>query len=176
MSTVLFCPACHHKNAFDASVCSFCGAQLYPGRPADTTTEKKPVSAVGAPGSELLATRHLPKLRAGSIALIVSDDFEHPLIVEKKKTVYLGRFIQNPTASFINLSKYNAVELGVSRTHARIILENDVYLIEDLASTNGTWLNYQRLDFGKSYELHNLDILLLGQLQLTVCLPENLDE
>jgi hypothetical protein len=100
-------------------------------------------------------------------------DYLDPLIVENSEAVYLGRFAQVPTASSVDLTQYDAAELGVSRSHARITWTEGIYELEDLASSNGTWLNYQRLAYGKSYELHNGDIILLGQLQLTIYLPES---
>ena len=173
MSDVIFCPACHHKNPNDAKVCSFCGAALVHDQPADSTTEKLASAMVSTASLESLSKRYLPKLPDDSFALFVMDDPE-PLIIENNEAIYLGRFVQTPTASSLDLTKYGAAELGVSRSHARIIFRDGIYQLEDLASTNGTWLNYQRLAFGKSYELHNGDILLLGQLQLTICLPESL--
>src|SRR5262245_23452916 len=35
--------------------------------------------------------------------------------------------------------------LAVSRQHARILHENDTYYVEDLGSSNGTWLNGSRI-------------------------------
>jgi hypothetical protein len=173
MSEVIFCPACHHKNEEDAKVCSFCGTPLTFAQQATSTTEKMASAMVSTASLESLSKRYLPKLPDDSFALFVMDDPE-PLIIENTEAVYLGRFVQTPTASSLDLTKYGAAELGVSRSHARIIWRDGIYQLEDLASTNGTWLNYQRLAFGKSYELHNGDILLLGQLQLTICLPESL--
>ncbi len=172
MNNVVFCLVCHHKNAADAKVCSFCGAPIESGRSAERTTQKMASIPVSAAGIESLSTRFLPKLPDDCFALFVMDGPD-PLIVENREAIYLGRFIQNPSPSSIDLTKYGGAELGVSRSHARITWSDGVYRLEDLASTNGTWLNYQRLAFGKSYELHNSDIILLGQLQVTVCLPEN---
>ena len=120
-----------------------------------------------------LSKRYLPKLPENSFALFVMDD-PNPLIVENNEAIYLGRFAQNPTSSSVDLTKFGAAELGVSRSHARINWSEGIYELEDLASSNGTWLNYQRLTYGTAYELHNGDIILLGQLQLTICLPESL--
>ena len=172
MNDVVFCAACHHKNPADAKLCSFCGSPLIRIKPAKSTTGKLTWPVGFTPGREVLTKRQLPELPENSFALIIMDDFDHPLIVEARNTIYLGRFIQPPSASFINLSDYGAAKLGVSRSHARIIWTDGVYSLEDLASMNGTWLNYQRLIFGKSYELHDGDTILLGQLQLTFHLPE----
>ncbi len=123
-------------------------------------------------GLESPSKRSLPKLPENTFALFVMDNPD-PLIIENSEAVYLGRFAQVPTASSVDLTQYEAAELGVSRSHARITYLEGIYELEDLASSNGTWLNYQRLAYGKSYELHNGDIILLGQLQLVIYLPES---
>jgi len=51
--------------------------------------------------------------------------------------LYLGRDTQNDIV---------VPEAEVSRRHARLIRNGDVYIIEDLGSTNGTFINGKRLD------------------------------
>ena len=172
MSDAIFCPACHHKNAADAEVCSFCGASMVPPKMAEPTTGKLAPAPVVTGRLDSPGRRYLPKLPENSFALFVMDNPD-PLFIENSEAVYLGRFAQTPTASSVDLTQYNAADLGVSRSHARITWSEGIYELEDLASSNGTWLNYLRLAYGKSYELHNGDIILLGQLQLTICLPES---
>ena len=173
MSNEIFCLACHRKNAADAKVCNFCGSSLVKSsQDQRTTQEMASLQAIPA-GTEPLSKHYLPKLPDNSFALFVMDDSE-PLIVENSEAIDLGRFIQNPTTAFVDLTRYDAVTLGVSRLHARITWSEGIYRLEDLASTNGTWLNSRRLASGKSYQLHNGDSILLGQLQMTIFLPESL--
>ena len=49
---------------------------------------------------------------------------------------------------------------GVSRTHARIVGEQDGYWVEDVNSRNGTWLNGERV---KRARLRHLDVITLGK-------------
>jgi pSer/pThr/pTyr-binding forkhead associated (FHA) protein len=44
------------------------------------------------------------------------------------------------------LSSIHLPQAGVSRTHARILQEGDAYVVEDLDSTNGTYVNGERID------------------------------
>jgi predicted component of type VI protein secretion system len=53
-----------------------------------------------------------------------------------KSEIYIGRDINNDIA--IN-------DAEVSRKHARVILQSGEYVLEDLGSTNGTYVNGQRL-------------------------------
>ncbi len=51
---------------------------------------------------------------------------------------------------------------AVSRVHARLIWDQGRYLVEDLHSTNGTWLNGYRLNGGSHYEVNRGDVLQFG--------------
>ena len=53
---------------------------------------------------------------------------------------------------------------NVSRRHARIILRNDEYLLEDLGSTNGTFVNGVRV---VRCVLRNNDLIEIGEAKIT---------
>jgi hypothetical protein len=55
---------------------------------------------------------------------------------------------------------------GVSRRHARILRKDNRLTVEDLGSTNGTFLNGQRLTPYLSYALQKGDKLQLGSVRL----------
>jgi pSer/pThr/pTyr-binding forkhead associated (FHA) protein len=50
---------------------------------------------------------------------------------------------------------------GVSRTHARIVGQQDGYFLEDSNSRNGTWLNGERVTSPR--RLRHLDVITLGR-------------
>jgi pSer/pThr/pTyr-binding forkhead associated (FHA) protein len=55
-------------------------------------------------------------------------------------------------------------EAKVSRRHARIILQNGQYLVEDLGSTNGTFINRgRRLAPGQPQPLREGDEIIVGK-------------
>jgi pSer/pThr/pTyr-binding forkhead associated (FHA) protein len=55
-------------------------------------------------------------------------------------------------------------EAKVSRRHARILFENGKYLIEDLGSTNGTFVNRgRRLIPGAAQVINNGDEIIVGK-------------
>jgi pSer/pThr/pTyr-binding forkhead associated (FHA) protein len=65
----------------------------------------------------------------------------------------------------------NIVELDdslVSRYHAVIQKVGDDYFIEDLVSTNGTFVNGQRVPSGKYMLLHHGDVILVGRTRLSL--------
>jgi len=53
------------------------------------------------------------------------------------------------------------VDAEVSRKHARLTMQKDGYLLEDLGSTNGTFVNGQRLN--GPYKLQSGDLVALGE-------------
>jgi hypothetical protein len=77
---------------------------------------------------------------------------------DEKKNIY-------PHIDFTNAA---AAELGVSRQHARIIQTHNGIYVEDLNSTNGTFVNGQRLVPATLFPLDHGDMLHLGQLRLAV--------
>jgi hypothetical protein len=72
------------------------------------------------------------------------------------------------TLLYLDMTSYNARELGVSRQHAALIPGVDALYLADLGSTNGTWINGKFLEPGKRYPLSAGDRIELGLLELTV--------
>ncbi|EFO80951.1 forkhead-associated protein [Oscillochloris trichoides DG-6] len=68
----------------------------------------------------------------------------------------------------IDLSDQGALERGVGRRHARIFLQSGLVLIEDLNSTNGTFLNTTRVQPGHPQTLRSGDEVRLGTLVMKV--------
>lgn len=54
----------------------------------------------------------------------------------------------------------------VSRVHARIVIDYQGYFLEDLGSSNGTYVNDRRLSTGESYRLTKGDRVVLGKNNL----------
>jgi pSer/pThr/pTyr-binding forkhead associated (FHA) protein len=70
-----------------------------------------------------------------------------------KKTITIGRG---------NDCDIQIVTHFVSREHARVTTERGAVIIEDLASTNGVFVNSIRID---RHELHHGDLLTIGETQ-----------
>ena len=60
-------------------------------------------------------------------------------------------------------------DLSVSREHARIALEDETYVLYDLGSTLGTFVNNKRVE---KTELHSGDIILFGQFPVMFILDD----
>ena len=54
---------------------------------------------------------------------------------------------------------------GISRLHATLVRENGEYIIEDLNSTNGTWINGEQLTPRTPYVLHEGDKISFAETE-----------
>ena len=103
------------------------------------------------------------------IALINLEDGK-PIAVVEEKVFLLGR--RSPDLDtqeqLVDLMPYGALELGISRLHAMIRQTKDGYKITDLGSSNGTWLENQRLTAKKAFPLNSGDRIRLGRMNILV--------
>ena len=68
---------------------------------------------------------------------------------------------------------------AVSREHSEFMVEGDRILLRDLKSSNGTFINGERLKEGEQRELHHKDVVSFGAQQLTLLaegMPEDMPE
>jgi pSer/pThr/pTyr-binding forkhead associated (FHA) protein len=68
----------------------------------------------------------------------------------------------------LNLTRFGAWERGVSRLHAAIRRSGDTLLLVDLGSTNGTYLNGDRLTAREVRELRDGDRIRLGLFEMEI--------
>ncbi len=86
---------------------------------------------------------------------------EFPLVTDES---YIGRWdADNGIFPDVDLDAHDP-EAKVSRRHARITRENDKYAIEDLGSTNGTFVNRgRRLVPGAAQPINDGDEIIVGK-------------
>lgn len=117
----VYCGFCGGRIAADDVFCAHCGA-------------RQPLAAVGA-SAMLHAARPTAKL-----VVTGTTELDASFILQKDSNL-LGR--TDPHSNIfpeIDLSRFDP-ETKVSRRHARIWLEGETYLVEDLGSVNGTVIN-----------------------------------
>ncbi|MBZ0300798.1 MAG: FHA domain-containing protein [Anaerolineae bacterium] len=138
-----------------------------PAPPSNLSTEPVPQKALNVTAvSTIQPVFEVPELRNQGIALVIRGH-DSPVLLQGSD-IYLGRYDPKSPQPTFDLTPFSASTLGVSRRHARIHIQHDLYVIEDLNSTNGTWVNQQRLPAGKKQGLANGDLIQLGQLVLSV--------
>lgn len=106
--------------------------------------------------------------RVDTVVMFVEGQRE-PLGVVVQPAVTFGR--QNPgnaTTRHIDLEPYGAFDKGVSRVHCIMRRRNKGFVVEDLDSVNGTFVNGYSLRPQESHPLKNGDELRLGELRMHV--------
>ena len=121
------CPACGSEIEAGDAFCSACGFALQAA-----AAEVPPAEAPPAPAP------------AGPRLVMVDSGAEIPLPAGEE--IVVGR--EDPVSGIypdIDLTPHGGEEGGVSRQHARIVLEGGSYFVEDLDSTNFTFVSKQKL-------------------------------
>ncbi len=93
----------------------------------------------------------------------------HRIFLPEEGELVLGRF--DPLTGVrpdVDLSFEDQTSMTVSRRHARILGWYGRYAVEDLGSSNGTWINNKRLETGQKHPLKIGDVLRLGRCILFV--------
>ena len=164
-----FCPICKQKNELEAIVCIRCGASLetYPMDDAGITRTTEVQTRVIERMGELLINEALIPLRGIALYLAGTSD---PVFLSSEKEFVIGRKVEEDgtTAAFLDLAKLGAYQMGLSKRHAMIRRAENGYEVIDLSSSNGTWLNDERLIPNKPYAFASSSQLQLARMRLFV--------
>lgn len=143
----VFCSQCSHRNPTGANFCTSCGAALI------------------GPGEDLTVTLHDTRsnLESEVVVRVVADTAV--LVVnrgpETGQSFLLERAIT--TAGRATDADIFLDDVTVSRRHAEIHRDGDVFVIRDAGSLNGTYVNGERVDEAK---LHGGDEIQVGKFHL----------
>ena len=151
MSTV-FCNQCGHRNPETANFCSSCGAVLE--HAGDTATITFRATDPAAEAEEELSV-NLDDLAEGTGMLVVKrgPNAGSKFVLEGDVT----RAGRHPDSEiFLD-------DITVSRRHAEFVRQGRAYLVRDVGSLNGTYLNRERLD---EAQLTNGDEVQIGKFKL----------
>lgn len=132
------CPQCGSANAAEANFCSVCGAALERGDNEHTETH--------------------------SVVSLTDDD--QPMLVVIRGTNAGSRFALDAEVTTIGRHPESTVfldDVTVSRHHAEVRLEDTHYVVSDVGSLNGTYLNGDRVEV---HELAEGDQLQVGKYRL----------
>jgi hypothetical protein len=163
-----FCPVCKNKNDRSATVCVNCGALLayHHSDSAETTRNAEAPEKVSAKIAESLIDETL--IPEDGIAIYAAGA-PNPIYLYFDKELVLGRLSENTfDDSLLDLTDLGGYQMGLSRRHAMIRKADAGYEIIDLASTNGSWLNDERLVPNKPYPLASGSQLRFGRMRLLI--------
>jgi pSer/pThr/pTyr-binding forkhead associated (FHA) protein len=149
------CRTCGHRNPDDAHFCANCGTPLQD----DTTISFTPIHVE----DEIAEESALPQseLEVGQALLVVQrgPNAGSKFLIDKDVTT-AGRHPESDI--FLD-------DVTVSRRHAEFHRRDGRFVVKDVGSLNGTYVNRQRVD---EVEMANGDELQIGKFKLTFYVGE----
>jgi len=164
-------------------------ADIFLGKPLNAKELGHVVSSLIAyheNGSYSLKTKHLvgtaplkkiaPDTRHIAAVLFVAGNNDAPIITSLKQSVSFGRIANERTTNHVDLSKFKAVDQGVSRVHMFLHHKDGDFFIEDNGSVNGTFVNGEPTKPNEWTKLNNGDEIRLGHLRMYIYFLTDEDE
>ena len=146
---MIVCPKCGVENTVDSVFCRRCGTRLLPVEAAETTLAYMPGEDTGV---------HARKQGApvsGTVLVIRTfGDREGEMVCLESDAFTIGRSPQSDL--FLD-------DVTVSRHHARVVADAEGFILEDLNSLNGTYVNRKRIE---RHQLTDGDELQIGKFKL----------
>ena len=162
---MITCSACNHDNPDSVAICESCGKPLEGA--IDTTLKiKKGEVEQAAKSQRSWSSAQLDESRNVTIQ-ISGTVWVQKLPGDNQEPLTMGRFDGGDAPEpDIDLTPYGASENGVSRLHAEMRVQGDMVQIKDRDSTNGTFLNGQRVSTTEWRIMRDGDELQLGSLTM----------
>lgn len=181
------CPSCQTANLDTSRFCDECGTQLAAAFEQQSVIDAEPaayvppasapqsasVTSLGVPsevfepdGSASSPLIQVDKQLGTAHASLLIERGDMPgtefRLIHDESTI--GRWdADNGVFPDVDLDQHDS-DAKVSRRHARIVRNNGSYFIEDLGSTNGTYVNRgRRLLPGNAQALNDGDELIVGK-------------
>lgn len=150
----MYCTRCGHGNPDGANFCGRCGAPI--AAATDDSTLTLHVGSAEEPESESEEVAvSLDELESDQGVLVVKrgDNAGSTFLLDKDLTA-AGR---HPSSDiFLD-------DITVSRRHAEVLREGSRFVVKDVGSLNGTYVNRERVDVA---ELASGDELQIGKFKL----------
>jgi len=179
------CQTCARENPNGSQYCDECGVKLYGNKEVKSDA---PNFQPKYPETPIFRGANVTSIGIPAIVEEIKsdDDFDQDsnspkkgvhskLIIERGEAIgteftlsteesFIGRWdADNGIFPDVDLDAYDP-EAKVSRRHARVLLQGEKYFIEDLGSTNGTFVNRgRRLIPGSKQVLNDNDEVIVGK-------------
>lgn len=191
------CPNCGASVQQDATFCGQCGTALkatpvsvpdpdaeeevleipplvepdplvVPEPIASSSSESSAITEVEAEPSTPVNVNRLTELQSASASLVHVSTHDRFELSNHLSVLHIGK-PNDRIPPDIDVSGFAHADV-VSRVHAAIRIENGEYYIEDLASSNGTYINHLPLSPGNRHRLKSGDRITLGKNDLVTFL------
>ncbi len=101
--------------------------------------------------------------QSGELRIVALNAPTHIEILVNKNEFLLGKSVSAVNAA-ITFNK------AISRVHCKILREGNQYVVMDMKSSNGTYINQNRLIPNQPYPLYNGDVLRLANSDFRICI------
>jgi len=169
------CPNCGQQNRPGVIFCENCGASLIGKLPLSTKaldTDNSDQPDIGIDTSTLtdVTIQGTATFEHGMLLRLEVEGSPDPVrFTPKVETIFGRRDPATGDKPDIDLTPFAGYRMGVSRRHAAIRPGDENGLdLWDLGSSNGTFLNGQRLSAHRPYRLRDGDEIRLGQMMIHV--------
>lgn len=148
------CPVCGAKVLADQVFCASCGAKLLTAPVVPELVAETPSIApeIAVPTGPYLA--------------VVASGAHIPLVEQPESLVGRTDDVSGIYPD-VDMTPHGGEEGGVSRRHARLIFEGGKWFVEDLDSTNGTYVNETELAPKTRTALSDGDAVGFGDVEMT---------
>ncbi len=150
----MFCNQCGHRNPPGSRFCSSCGSVLEAKAAQDTTLSFPLPEAVESVEEDL------------NVALEQVLPSEVGVLVVKRGPNAGSRFVLESDVTHAGRHPDSEIfldDITVSRRHAEFVRQGNAYLVRDVGSLNGTYLNRERIEEAL---LTNGDEVQIGKFKL----------
>ncbi|HNW31694.1 MAG TPA: FHA domain-containing protein [Caldisericia bacterium] len=160
------CPVCGRANLGGVLCCESCGAKLeQKDEHFENVLQNPNLIRFPHPPSTVTSSHPAIKTQVEMIGRLALND-EHQFILDDKNEYLIGRADKLagivPEIDLTNFDK----EMVTSRRHACVTKKGDSYIIEDLGSTNFTYLNGRMLSPKTPTKLDDGDVIRIGKIYL----------
>jgi len=172
------CPSCGIKNSPISLECTSCESDLTSVRVLDKEAEKALLEKQSQNDGSVLVricdcgVKNLPAARKCSSCGEDISDIQPETDTNHVTTYILSSIdgaytfeVNKPTVTIgreQSMKEYLCKKVFVSRVHAKIVIDDNTLIIENLSPTNFTFVNNKKLSLGEQAELSNGDELGLG--------------
>ncbi len=170
MADYKICPSCNHNNRVTANFCENCGKSFTAAYDPQSTTEEiiKPKLRENLEEKVEKADRPVP---AEGIAIYVAGQLK-PAGIRQDDEFIIGRRADPTEENIVDLTPYDAFSQGVSRQHLRVRHTGKGYMVMDLHSRNGTWVDDQFLAPQTPLLIKSNTVIRLGLLRIILAFQQ----
>lgn len=156
------CPSCGSSLAATAQVCSQCGSTVSPPSVTPSQSSSVPAltaTAIASPVAVQVAAQTQLQQQTAKLLHVQSSTLF--LLPPHLEIVHIGK-PNDRIPPDIDVSGFTDADI-VSRIHADIRIEGNTYFLEDVGSSNGTYVNSFSLRPGDRHRLRPGDRIALGK-------------